>query len=96
MKVTEFPIAGLKLIEPKVFGDERGFFQETWNRKTYENVFLPTVGTVLRGLRAEKATRFADFRHGYGSRLRRRGRHGRTACAGRLRRSRYPGHRLVE
>ena len=36
---------------------------------------------MLRGLRAEKATRFADFRHGYGSRLRRRGRHGRTALA---------------
>ena len=60
MKVTEFPIAGLKLIEPKVFGDERGFFQETWNRKTYENcgINLPFVQDnlsfsqrgVLRGL----------------------------------------------
>ena len=37
MKVTEFPIAGLKLIEPKIFGDERGYFQETWNQKNYEN-----------------------------------------------------------
>lgn len=37
MKVMEFPIAGLKLIEPRVFGDERGFFQETWNQKNYEN-----------------------------------------------------------
>ena len=35
MKVTEFPIAGLKLIEPKVFGDERGFFQETYNEKAF-------------------------------------------------------------
>ena len=60
MKVTEFPIAGLKLIEPKVFGDERGFFQETWNQKNYENcgINLPFVQDnlsfsqrgVLRGL----------------------------------------------
>ena len=60
MKVMEFPIAGLKLIEPKVFGDERGFFQETWNQKTYENcgINLPFVQDnlsfsqqgVLRGL----------------------------------------------
>src|SRR5580693_7533835 len=24
------PIAGVMLIEPKVFGDQRGFFMETW------------------------------------------------------------------
>ncbi|MDI6936747.1 dTDP-4-dehydrorhamnose 3,5-epimerase family protein, partial [Serratia sp. Se-PFBMAAmG] len=26
MKVIETPVAGVKLIEPKVFGDHRGFF----------------------------------------------------------------------
>ena len=36
MKVTEFAIEGLKLIEPKRFGDDRGFFQEVWNQKNYE------------------------------------------------------------
>lgn len=38
MKVTEFAISGLKLIEPKIFGDNRGFFQETWNLKSYEEI----------------------------------------------------------
>ena len=30
MKFNETPIAGVVLIEPQVFGDERGFFMETW------------------------------------------------------------------
>lgn len=38
MKVREFGIEGLKLIEPKVFGDSRGFFKESWNQKVYEEI----------------------------------------------------------
>ena len=38
MKVIETPLAGLLIIEPKVFGDERGFFLETWSRKRYQEV----------------------------------------------------------
>jgi dTDP-4-dehydrorhamnose 3,5-epimerase len=30
MKFLETPIAGVLLVEPRVFGDERGFFMETW------------------------------------------------------------------
>ncbi len=30
MKFLETPIAGMYLIEPQVFGDNRGFFMETW------------------------------------------------------------------
>ena len=30
MKVHATPIADVKLIEPRVFGDTRGFFMETW------------------------------------------------------------------
>ncbi|HEY2682961.1 MAG TPA: dTDP-4-dehydrorhamnose 3,5-epimerase [Steroidobacteraceae bacterium] len=30
MKFIETPLAGVVLIEPQVFGDARGFFQETW------------------------------------------------------------------
>jgi dTDP-4-dehydrorhamnose 3,5-epimerase len=30
MKFLETPLHGVTLIEPKVFGDERGFFMETW------------------------------------------------------------------
>ena len=35
MKITESEIPGVKLIEPKVFGDERGFFLETFNATRY-------------------------------------------------------------
>jgi dTDP-4-dehydrorhamnose 3,5-epimerase len=33
MKVTSTSIADVKLIEPRVFGDDRGFFFESWNRR---------------------------------------------------------------
>ena len=38
MKVIETPLAGLLIIEPKVFGDERGFFLETWSQKRYQEM----------------------------------------------------------
>ncbi len=36
MKVVDTAIAEVKIIEPQVFGDERGFFMETW-RETWFN-----------------------------------------------------------
>lgn len=36
MKVIETNISDVKIIEPAVFGDERGFFMETWNQKKFE------------------------------------------------------------
>lgn len=36
MKIIETKIPDVKIIEPAVFGDERGFFMETWNQKTFE------------------------------------------------------------
>ena len=36
MKVIETKIPEVKIIEPDVFGDERGFFMETWNQKEFE------------------------------------------------------------
>jgi dTDP-4-dehydrorhamnose 3,5-epimerase len=33
MKVTPTAIPDVKLIEPRVFGDDRGFFFESWNRR---------------------------------------------------------------
>jgi len=35
MKVTDTALAGVKIIEPKVFGDHRGFFKETFNAQRY-------------------------------------------------------------
>jgi dTDP-4-dehydrorhamnose 3,5-epimerase len=45
MNLTRFNIDGLLLIEPKVFGDARGFFMETWNRRKYEEAGI-TAGFV--------------------------------------------------
>ena len=35
MKVSNTTLAGVKLIEPQVFGDARGFFFEGWNQARY-------------------------------------------------------------
>jgi dTDP-4-dehydrorhamnose 3,5-epimerase len=37
MKVINTKIADVKIIEPTVFGDERGFFMETWSQKEFED-----------------------------------------------------------
>lgn len=37
MKVVDTKIADVKIIEPTVFGDERGFFMETWSQKEFED-----------------------------------------------------------
>ena len=60
MNVIETRIPGVIVVEPKVFGDERGFFMETWNQARYEDAGLPTrfvqdnlsfsIRGVLRGL----------------------------------------------
>ena len=60
MKVLETAIPGVLVIEPDFFGDERGFFFESWNRERYreagldadfvqDNVSFSRRG-VLRGL----------------------------------------------
>ncbi len=40
MDVRETPLAGVLILEPKRFGDARGFFCETWNAKTHANAGL--------------------------------------------------------
>jgi dTDP-4-dehydrorhamnose 3,5-epimerase len=37
MKVIDTAIPAVKIIEPAVFGDERGFFMETWSQKEFED-----------------------------------------------------------
>ncbi|MCF7975229.1 MAG: dTDP-4-dehydrorhamnose 3,5-epimerase [Phycisphaerae bacterium] len=60
MKIIETTLPGVLVFEPKVFGDARGFFMETWQRERYreagichdfvqDNVSSSTKGT-LRGL----------------------------------------------
>ena len=60
MNITETKIPAVKLIEPKVFGDERGFFMETWNQKAFREAGINatfvqdnhsrSVKNTLRGL----------------------------------------------
>ncbi len=38
MLVTETTIPDVKLLTPKKFGDERGFFLESYNKKTFNNL----------------------------------------------------------
>ena len=42
MKITELQLSGAFVIEPKVFGDDRGFFLETFNKKRFEDHGLPS------------------------------------------------------
>ena len=60
MKVTELELPGVLLLEPKIYGDERGFFLETWQARRYAEAGLPqrfvqdnlsrSTHGVLRGL----------------------------------------------
>ncbi len=40
MKITPLALPEVLLIEPDVFGDERGYFLETWNRRRYREAGL--------------------------------------------------------
>lgn len=40
MKFEATPLPGVWLIEPDVFGDHRGYFKESWNRRRYAELGL--------------------------------------------------------
>lgn len=60
MKKIETDLQGVWIIEPKVFGDQRGFFYETWQQQRYADIGIKGVFVqdnvsfsrkgVLRGL----------------------------------------------
>ncbi|HBI16688.1 MAG TPA: dTDP-4-dehydrorhamnose 3,5-epimerase [Candidatus Moranbacteria bacterium] len=64
MNITKTNIDGVLIIEPKIFGDERGFFVETYNLEKHKEagMILPFVQDnlsssakgVLRGLHFQK------------------------------------------
>ncbi len=65
MKVIDTAISDVKIIEPSVFGDDRGYFMETWNQRLFnekvcersfvqDNQSLSNKG-VLRGLHYQNA-----------------------------------------
>ena len=64
MEVVQTPIAGVVLIKPQVWGDERGYFVETWQKDRYAaaGIVLPFVQDnhsrstfgILRGLHYQR------------------------------------------
>jgi dTDP-4-dehydrorhamnose 3,5-epimerase len=46
MKHFDTPIEGLKVLEPRVFGDERGFFLESWNQNVFDTLLERKVKFV--------------------------------------------------
>ena len=40
MKIVDTAILDVKILEPKVFGDDRGFFLESWNADTFKSAGL--------------------------------------------------------
>ncbi len=65
MNVVESALPGVKLIEPRVFGDDRGFFLESWNAASFAAAGLDfafvqdnhsrSARGVLRGLHYQLA-----------------------------------------
>lgn len=66
MKITETKLQGVYLLEPKVFGDHRGFFMETYNKQVFDqhgldynfiqdNHSLSVPAGTLRGLHYQLA-----------------------------------------
>lgn len=41
MQIIDTKLDSVKIIEPNVFGDDRGFFLESWNRQSFEDNGLP-------------------------------------------------------
>mgnify|MGYP000699438658 FL=1 len=65
MKITKTKLDGVVIIEPEVFGDNRGFFMESWNKKkmaeagldydfVQDNHSKSTVKGTLRGIHFQK------------------------------------------
>ncbi|MGQ7845693.1 dTDP-4-dehydrorhamnose 3,5-epimerase [Granulosicoccus sp. 3-233] len=41
MQIIDTALESVKILEPSVFGDDRGFFLESWNRQDFEKSGLP-------------------------------------------------------
>ena len=46
MKVITTAIADVLIIEPTVFGDERGFFMESWNQSAFDKAVGRSISFV--------------------------------------------------
>ena len=46
INVIKTDIEGVVIIEPKVFGDSRGYFFESWSQKDFDELVRPMVWTM--------------------------------------------------
>ena len=60
MQVTPTALPDVLLIEPKVFGDERGFFFESFNARAFAEARASTPTSCRTTIRARRATCCAD------------------------------------
>lgn len=53
MKITKTKLDGVVIIEPDVFGDNRGFFMESWSKKKMEEagLFMTLCRTTILKVR---------------------------------------------
>jgi len=71
MKVVPTTLPGVLLLEPQVFGDDRGFFLESYNRQTFAGLGIDeefvqdnhsfSIGNTLRGLHIRCGSRKASW-----------------------------------
>ena len=65
MNITKTKLDGVVIVEPRVFGDHRGFFMESWSQKKFEEAGLhynfvqdnhssSTVKGTLRGIHFQR------------------------------------------
>ena len=65
MNITKTKLDGVVIVEPRVFGDHRGFFMESWSQKKFEDAGLfytfvqdnhssSTVKGTLRGIHFQR------------------------------------------
>lgn len=53
MKITKTKLDGVVVIEPDVFGDNRGFFMESWNKRKWRkpDFFMTLCRTTILKVR---------------------------------------------
>lgn len=67
MKVVDTPLPGLKVLEPQVHGDARGFFLETFHQARFASAGLPTDFVQDNWSRSARHTlRGLHFQHPHG------------------------------
>ncbi len=66
MTFTPTTLPGILLITPKVFGDERGFFMESYRRELFEEAGIPPLVQDNHSRSVRDTLRGLHYQHPYG------------------------------